>query len=64
MLGGSLAYPCIPTDYLVDRLPLGGRRRGFSLSSSVSASITRLGVIIVYISLPYSCSFHFTAVLF
>ena len=32
--------------YLVDRLPLGGRQRGFSPSSSVSSSITRFGVIL------------------
>ena len=63
MFGGSLAYPCIPTDCLVNQLPLGGRRRGFSSSSSVSSSITRFSVICVCISLPYSCSFHFTAVL-
>ena len=49
--GGSLANPCIPTDFLVDRLLLGERRRGFSLSSSVSSSITRLGVIFVFASL-------------
>ena len=40
ILGGSLANPRIPTDYLVNRLPLGGRRRVFSLKSSVSSSIT------------------------
>ena len=62
-LGGSLTYPCIPIDYLVDRLPLRGRRRGFSPRSLVSSSITHLGVICVCISFPYSCSFHFTAVL-
>ena len=39
-LGGSLANPCIPTDCLVDRLSLGGRQRGFSLSSLVFSSIT------------------------
>ena len=35
----------------MDHLPLWGRRRGFSLSSSVSSSITRLGVIFVFASL-------------
>ena len=63
MLGGSLAYPCISTDYLVDRLPLGGRQRGFSLSSSVSSLITHRRVICVCISFPYSFTFHFTAVI-
>ena len=63
MFGRSFAHSCIPIDYLVDRLSLRGWQRGFSPSSSVSSSITRLGVICVYISLPYSCSFHFTAVL-
>ena len=63
MLGGSFVHPCIPTDFLVDRLPLGGWRRGFSPSSSVSSSITCLGVICICISLPYSCSFHFITVL-
>ena len=59
MLRGSLAHPCIPIDCLVDRFTLGGRRRGFSPSSFIYSSITRLGVICVCISLPYSCSFHF-----
>ena len=39
-------YSCIPTDCLVDRLPLGGRRRGFSPSSSVSSLITHRRVIL------------------
>ena len=62
-LGGSLAHPCIPTDCLVDRLPLRGRRRGFSPSSSISSSITHWRVIYVCILLPYSFTFHFTAVI-
>ena len=62
-LGGSLTNPCIPTDCLVDQFPLEGRRRGFSLSSSISSSITHRRVICVCISLPYSFLFHFTAVL-
>ena len=60
-LGGFLAYPCIPTNCLMDRLSLGGQRRGFSLSSSVSSSITHRHVICVCILLPYSFAFHFTA---
>ena len=39
-------YSCISTDCLVDRLPLGKRRRGFSPSSSVSSSITHRRVIL------------------
>ena len=35
-LGGSLANLCILTDCLVDRFPLGRRRRGILPSSSVS----------------------------
>ena len=46
MLGGSLANLCIPTDSLVDRLPLGGRHRGFMSSTSVSSSITHWRVIL------------------
>ena len=39
-------YSCTLTYSLVDRFRLGGSRRGFSLSSSISSSITRLGVIL------------------
>ena len=39
-LGGSLANPCIPTNFLVDQLPPGGRQRGFTPSTSISSSIT------------------------
>ena len=50
-------YSCIPTYCLVIDLPLGGRRRGFSLSSSVSSSITYRGVILCLHSLfLYSCA--------
>ena len=45
-LGGSLANLCIPTDCLVDRLPLGGQQRGFLQSSSISFSITHRPVIL------------------
>ena len=45
-LGESFTNPCIPTDCLVDRLPLRGRWRGFSLSSSVSSLITHRCVIL------------------
>ena len=59
-LGGSLTYPCILTDCLVNQLLLRGRQRGFLPSSSVSSLITHRHVICFCISLPYSCSFHFT----
>ena len=59
----AFCYSCTPTYSLVDQLPLGGWRRGFLPSSLVSSSITCLSVICVCISLPYSCSFHFIAVL-
>ena len=62
-LKGSFANPCITTDCLVDRLPLGGRRRGFSPNSSVSSSITHRHIIYVCILLPYSFTFHFTVVI-
>ena len=39
-------YLCILTDCLIDRLLLGGRWRGFSLSSSVFSSITHRRVIL------------------
>ena len=45
-LEGSLANPCIPTDYLVDQLSLGGWQRGFSPSSSVFSSMTHRHVIL------------------
>ena len=35
----------------MDHIPLGRRQRGFSPSSLVSSSITRLGVIFVFASL-------------
>ena len=45
-LGGSFVIRVLQIYFLVDQLPLGGRRRGFSPSSSVPSSITRLGVIL------------------
>ena len=39
-------YSCTPTYLLKDRFRLGGLRRGFSSSFSVSSSITRLGIIL------------------
>ena len=60
-LGGSLSNPCIPTDYLVDQLPLGGWRRGFSPSFLVSFLITHRRVILclhhsfILFQLSYYC---------
>ena len=39
-------YSCTPTYLLVDQFRLGRSQRGFSLSSSISSSITHLGVIL------------------
>ena len=47
----------------MDQLPLRGQRRGFSPSSSISSSITHRRVICVCTLLPYSFTFHFTAVI-
>ena len=59
-LGGSLANPCILTDYLVDRLPLGGRQRGFTPSTLISSSITHRRVILClhFSSLLFYLSFY------
>ena len=42
-------YPNFILEWII--LPLGGRYRGFSLSSSVSSSITCASVILVFASL-------------
>ena len=39
-LGGSIAIHVSQLHFLVDYLPLGGRRRGFTSRASVSSSIT------------------------
>ena len=39
-------YSCTLTYSLVDRFRLGGSRRGFSLSSSISSSITHLSILL------------------
>ena len=49
-LGGSLANSCITTNCLVDRLPIGGRRRGFTPRTSVSSLITHRYVVFVFAS--------------
>ena len=38
-------YSCTPTYSLVDQFRLGGSRKGFLPNSSISSSITRLGII-------------------
>ena len=43
---GVFCYSCIPTNCLVDRLLLRGRRRGFTPSTSVSSSIIHRRVIL------------------
>ena len=63
-LGESPANSCITTDCLVDRLLLGGWRRGFLQSSLVSSSITHRRVICVCILLPYSFTFYFILCLY
>ena len=46
--------------FLVDQFRLEESQRGFSLSSLIFSSITHILVLsCVYISLPYSLSFHF-----
>ena len=42
----GFCYSCAQLYSLVDQFGLGRSRRGFSLSSSVSSLITRLGVIL------------------
>ena len=50
-------YPNFILQWIISSL--GGRQRGFTLSSSVSSSITRAGVIFVFASLfPYSLPFN------
>ena len=39
-IGGSIAVHVSQLHFLVDYLPLGGRRRGFTPRASVSSSIT------------------------
>ena len=45
-LGGFFDICVLQIYFLVDQFRLGGLRRGFSPSSSVSSSITRLGIIV------------------
>ena len=55
-LGGSIAIHVSQLHFLVDYLPLGGRRRGFTPRASVSSSITHRCVVLVFASLfPYLC---------
>ena len=55
-LGGSIAVHVSQLHFLVDYLPLGGQRRGFTPRVSVSSSITHRCVVLVFASLfPYLC---------
>ena len=59
-LGGSIAVHVSQLHFLVDYLPLGGRRRGFTPRASVSSSITHRYVVLVFASLfPYLLPFIF-----
>ena len=59
-LGGSIAVHVSQLHFLVDYLPFGGRRRGFTPKASVSSSITHRCVVLVFASLfPYLCLFIF-----
>ena len=55
-LGGSITVHVSQLHFLVDYLPLGGRRRGFTPKASVSSSITHRCIVLVFASLfPYFC---------
>ena len=55
-LGGSIAVHVSQLHFLVNYLPLGGQRRGFTPRASVSFSITHRCVVLVFVSLfPYLC---------
>ena len=55
-LGGSIAIHVSRLYFLVDYLPLGGRRRGFTLRASISSSVTHCCVVLVFASLfPNLC---------
>ena len=55
-LGGSIAIHVSQLHFLVDYLPLGGWRRGFTPRASVSSSITHHCVVLVFASIfPYFC---------
>ena len=59
-LGGSFVICVLQLYSLVDRFRLRGSRKDFSPSSSVSFSITRLGVILClhFSSLLFKLSFY------
>ena len=55
-LGGSIAVHVSQLHFLVDYLPLRGRRRGFMPRALISFSITHCCVVLVFASLfPYIC---------
>ena len=52
----SIAVHVSQLHFLVDYLPLGRRRRGFTPRTSVSSSITHRCIVLVFASLfPYFC---------
>ena len=57
-------YSCTLTYLLVDRFRLEGSRRGFSSSSLVSSSITRLGVIFCLHFSSFTLVLYFYCLLF
>ena len=60
-LGGSIVVHVSQLHFLVDYLPLGGRRKGFTARASVSSSITHRCVVLVFASIfPYLCLLFFT----
>ena len=64
-LEGSLVNPCVPTDCLVEQLPVGGRWKGFMLSTSISSSITHRRVILCLhsSSLLFQLSYYYCVTL-
>ena len=62
-LGGSFVIHVFQLYSLVDQLPLGGRRRGFSPSSSISSSITHLSVILSLHLSSLLLSFNFISLI-
>ena len=62
-LGGSIVVHVSQLHFLVDYLPLGGQRRGFTPRASVSSSITHHCVVLAFASLfPYLCLLFSTVI--
>ena len=61
--GRSIAVHVSQLHFLVDYLPLGGRRRGFTPRASVSSLITHRCVVLMFASLfSYLCLLFFAVV--